>query len=259
MDSLIEILPYSQEVLWLGFAVFIRVGAMMAVMPAFGDQPVPTRVRLALAIMFTLIVAPVVSPTVVAQPITVLSAAAILGPEAVAGLFFGVFLRFFILALQIAGSIAAQATSLSQIFGGTAVVDPQPAIGHVLVVAGTALAALMGLHVQVAIYIIHTYTVVPFGVAVDASVVAALGVAEVSRVFGLGFTLAAPFLIASLIYNVVLGVINRAMPQLMVSFVGAPALTAGGLLLFFLAAPLMLATWMAAFSDFMDMPFGTWP
>jgi flagellar biosynthetic protein FliR len=66
-------------------------------------------------------------------------------------------------------------------------------------------------------------------------------------------------LIASLVYNVVLGVINRAMPQLMVSFVGAPALTAGGLLLFFLAAPIMLAIWLATFSAFMEMPFGAMP
>jgi flagellar biosynthetic protein FliR len=258
VDDFIRMLPFAQEVLWQGFAVFLRVGGTMAVLPAFGDQPVPTRVRLALAIMFTLVVGPAVAPGIAQQPDTQMQILALLGPEALVGLFLGLFLRFFILALQIAGSIAAQSTSLSQIFGGTAVVDPLPAIGHVLVVAGTALAALSGLHVQVAVYIIHSYTLFPFGAALDPMIVAQLGTQEVSRAFGLGFTLAAPFLIASLIYNGVLGVINRAMPQLMVSFVGAPALTAGGLLLFFLTAPLILAIWMAAFSGFMDMPFGAW-
>jgi flagellar biosynthetic protein FliR len=111
----------------------------------------------------------------------------------------------------------------------------------------------------VAVYIINSYALIPFAIGLDPKLVAEVGVAEVTRTFGLGFTLAAPFLIASLIYNVVLGVINRAMPQLMVSFVGAPALTAGGLFLFFLTAPLMLATWVAAFSMFMAMPFGAWP
>lgn len=252
MDELLATLQLSQAFLWTGFAVFVRVGAMIAVLPAFGDQPVPTRVRLTLAIMFSLIVGPAIAPTVPAEPATLLAALAILGPEVITGLFFGIFLRFFILALQIAGSIAAQSTSLSQIFGGTAGVDPQPAIGHVLVVGGTALAALMGLHVQAAAYMIHSYTLAPFGFALESQLISEVGVREVARTFSLGFTLAAPFLIASLIYNVVLGVINRAMPQLMVSFVGAPALTAGGLLLFFLAAPIMLAIWMAAFSAFMD-------
>lgn len=256
---LISLLPVSQNMLWLGFAVFVRIGAMMAVLPAFGDQPVPARVRLVLVVMFSLIVTPAVAATLPPQPASLLQGVAALGPEALTGLFFGIFLRFFVLALQIAGTIAAQSTSLSQIFGGTAAVDPMPAIGHLLVVAGTALAALLGLHVQAAIYMIHTYTMVPFGTALTPEMVATVGVAEVTRAFGLGFTLAAPFLIASLIYNIVLGVINRAMPQLMVSFVGAPALTAGGLFLLFLTAPLMLAIWMAAFADFMDMPFGTWP
>lgn len=259
MDSLLPLVPWSQTTLWVGFAAFIRIGAIMAVLPAFGDQPVPTRVRLALALMFTLIVAPAIAPQIGPIPDSLLGAAALLGPEALTGLFFGMFLRFFILALQIAGSIAAQATSLSQIFGGTAGVDPQPAIGHVLVVGGTALAAMLGLHVQAAAYMLHSYTMVPFAVAMDPGQVAMLGIGEVTRTFTLGFTLAAPFLVASLIYNVVLGVINRAMPQLMVSFVGAPALTAGGLFLFFLTAPAMLALWVMAFSSFMDAPFGGHP
>ncbi|WP_232204229.1 flagellar biosynthetic protein FliR [Roseobacter sp. CCS2] len=253
------LLPYSQAALWTLFAVFTRIGAVMAVLPAFGDQPVPTRVRLVLAVMFTLIVAPAVAPSFETVPTALLAGFGILAMEALTGLFFGIFLRFFILVLQIAGSIAAQSTSLSQIFGGTAAVDPQPAIGHMLVVSGTALAALSGLHIQAASYMIHTYTLVPFGAGLERSLVAEVGVAEVGRTFGFGFMLAAPFLIASLIYNVVLGVINRAMPQLMVSFVGAPALTAGGLFLFFLTAPIMLAIWVAAFSDFMGMPFGVWP
>ncbi len=259
MNFLLEVLPYSQAVLWTGFAVFIRVGAIMAVLPAFGDQPVPTRVRLVLAVMFSLIVGPSVAPTPLNVPDTALIAIAFLTPEVFVGLFFGIFLRFFILVLQISGSIAAQSSSLSQIFGGTAVVDPQPAIGHILVVGGTALAALSGLHIQAAVYMIHSYNLVPLGVGLDPTSVAEIGLNEVGRTFGLGFVLAAPFLIASLIYNVVLGVINRAMPQLMVSFVGAPALTAGGLLLLFLTAPIMLAIWFAAFSSFMDMPFGSWP
>lgn len=259
IDDLLPLVPVSQAALWAGFAVLVRVGAILAVMPAFGDQAVPMRVRFALAVMFTMVVAPSVQAGINAAPQTMLAAAAILAPEVVTGLFFGLVLRFFIFALQIAGAIAAQSTSLSQIFGGTAGVDPQPAIGHLLVVGGTALAAMMGLHVQAAAYVMHSYQLVPFATWIAPSTLTRLGIQEVGRAFSLGFTLAAPFLIASLIYNVTLGVINRAMPQLMVSFVGAPALTAGGLLLLLLAAPLMLGVWIAAFGDFLAAPFGGWP
>ncbi|PUB17621.1 flagellar biosynthetic protein FliR [Yoonia sediminilitoris] len=259
MAEIAQFVPFAQATLWLGFAIFVRLSAIMAVLPAFGDQPVPVRVRLALSIMFTLIVAPTVAGQVGSVPANMLSALGQLGAEVIAGLFFGVLLRFFILILQIAGTIAAQSTSLAQIFGGTAGVDPQPAISHTLVVAGTALAALSGLHVQAAAYMIHGYDLVPFGTMLSGQILSQAGTGEVSRAFSLAFRLAAPFLIASLIYNVTLGIINRAMPQLMVSFVGAPAITAGGLLLFLIAAPIMLSAWMLAFSEFMAAPFRTWP
>lgn len=257
--DLLPFVPLSQAVLWTGFAVFMRISAMMALLPAFGDQVVPMRLRLAISVVFTVIVAPSVAGGIGPPPPSLLAAAASLGPEVLTGLFFGMLLRFFVMALQLAGSIAAQSTSLAQIFGGSAGVDPQPAIAHTLVVAGTALAALSGLHVQAASYMIQSYVLVPFGLAIGGAVVSEAGLAEVARAFALGFTLAAPFLIASLIYNVVLGVINRAMPQLMVSFVGAPAITAGGLLLFLLTAPIMLGLWMNAFSGFMAAPFGAAP
>ncbi|WP_253279519.1 flagellar biosynthetic protein FliR [Loktanella sp. 3ANDIMAR09] len=239
--------------------VFLRIGAMVAILPAFGEQSIPVRVRFGIAVAFTLIVLPVMVGTVGAIPATPQGAAAILAPEVIAGLFFGLLLRFFVFALQIAGMIAAQSTSLSQIFGGTAGVDPQPAIGQVLVVAGLALVALMGLHTDFASYMIETYALAPIGVLLEPSVIAEVGLAAVARIFALGFTLAGPFVMASLMYNLTLGVINRAMPQLMVSFVGAPAITAGGLLLLFLSAPVMLEVWLAAMERLVSDPDGAFP
>ncbi|MEY1557261.1 flagellar biosynthetic protein FliR [Yoonia sp. R2331] len=256
--ELLVLLPIAQSALWAGFVVFLRVAAMMSLFPAFGEQSVPVRLRLAIALAFVLIVTPVLSVQTGPIPSDILPAIVLLFPEVLTGLFFGLLLRFFVFALQIAGTIAAQSTSLSQIFGGSAGVDPQPAMGHVLVVSGLALAAMMGLHVQLTAYILQSYALVPLGVWLMPDVAVDLGVRAVGKTFALGFTLAAPFLIASLIYNVTLGVINRAMPQLMVSFVGAPAITAGGLLLLVLTAPLMLSIWLEAFALVVMNPAGGW-
>ncbi|MEJ2037160.1 MAG: flagellar biosynthetic protein FliR, partial [Maritimibacter sp.] len=51
-------------------------------------------------------------------------------------------------------------------------------------------------------------------------------------------------------------VINRAMPQLMVAFVGAPAITAGGLILMFLSTPILLNIWGQGLIMFLNNPFG---
>ncbi|SMY08226.1 flagellar biosynthetic protein FliR [Flavimaricola marinus] len=254
--ALADFADLATGTLWGALLVFLRIGAMMALIPAFGEQSVPARVKLGLTVAFTLIVLPATAPHIAEPPNETTAILGLAGAEIVSGLFFGMMLRLFIMALQIAGTIAAQSTSLSQLFGGSAGADPLPAMGHVLVISGLALAALLGLHVRVAAYMLQSYDLVPIGVLPMPGIVAEAGVAEVTRCFSLGFTLAAPFVVASLLYNVTLGVINRAMPQLMVAFVGAPAITAGGLALLMISAPFLLSIWSDQFFGFMARPFG---
>ena len=241
--------------LWPAFLVFLRIGAMSALIPAFGERAVPVRVRLGAAAAFTLIVLPSVASDVPPLP-RGWQALALGGGEIAAGLFFGILIRLFVIALQIAGTIAAQSTSVSQIFGGGPGTEPQPAISNLLLTAGLALAAILGLHVHLAAYMIDGYGLVPPGRLPLPSMVAEAGVMTVGRIFGLAFSLAAPFVIASVLYNVTLGVINRAMPQLMVAFVGAPAITAASLFLLALSAPALLALWSGALTGFLAAPLG---
>jgi flagellar biosynthesis protein FliR len=250
MKLLTEATGLAQAALWGAALVFLRMGAMMALMPAFGEQVVPLRVRLMLTLAFTTIVYPAVAPGLpdiangVLRPVV---------GEVAAGLALGVALRLMIVALQIAGTIAAQSTNLSQLVGGGSA-EPQPAMGHVLVWAGLALAVALDLHVRVVSLAILSYQLIPAGAPPSASDLATFGLAQVTRAFALGFSIAAPFVIAALIYNLALGVINRAMPLLSVSLVGAPALTLGGLGLLALAAPLALAGWIAAFEQVLANP-----
>ncbi|MDN5788068.1 flagellar biosynthetic protein FliR [Pseudorhodobacter sp.] len=241
----------SEVWIWAGFLVFLRVGAAMALLPAFGEQSVPQRVRLSLALCFALIVLPAVSDQVtplagnLVLPITT---------EVTAGLLLGIGLRMFIFALQIAGTMAAQSTSLAQLFAGQGA-EPQPAMSNLFVMAALALAVMDGFHIRVVELFILSYDVLPPGQLLPGDAVATWGVAQTTRAFTLAFSLAAPFIAASVIYNLALGVINRAMPQLMVVFVGAPALTLGGLVLLALATPLLLDVWMQALSSFIASPF----
>ncbi|WP_049645566.1 flagellar biosynthetic protein FliR [Candidatus Rhodobacter oscarellae] len=250
----LELLDIGRTTFAIGFIVFLRIGAAMAVLPAFGERSIPQRLRLALALAFTLIVAPAVAPEI--EPIVARGDGFVflIWTEVIAGLALGLTLRLFVLVLQMAGTIAAQSTSLSQIFG-TAALEPLPAIGHLLVVGGLALAAMTGLHVQVARALIGSYQVFPTGGFPDPSLLAEWGIARVASGFALAFTLAAPFVLASFVYNLTLGIINKAMPQLMVAFVGAPAITAGGLILLFLTMPLLLSVWNEQFQTFLANPF----
>lgn len=244
--------------LWAGGLVALRIGAAVFLLPGFGGQTVPMRIRLALAFALTLVVAPAVALPAPLASASFGALATALVSETVTGLCLGFVVRMTIWILQMLGTIAAQSTSLSQILGAAAV-DPQPAIAQVFAVAGLALAMMAGLHTQIAAALIASYDLVPLGTLPGAAGTTGWAVAEVSRGFGLAFSLAAPFAIASLLYNMALGAINRAMPQLMVAFVGAPAITAGGLALMALAAPLILTLWLARLEQVLATPFGAAP
>lgn len=246
------------NLLALSFGVFIRIGAMMALIPAFGEQVIPLRIRLALTLAFTAITAPALAPIMPPAPTAPGPLFALIAAEAVAGLALGIGLRLFTMALQTAGTIAAQATSLSQFFGGAGV-DPQPAMAQILVMAGLALAVTADLHVALAELIVFSYDIFPPARFPDAASLGDWGLGQVARAFTLAFTLAMPFVILSLLFYVGLGAINKAMPQLMVAFVGAPAITWAGLAVLLLTAPLLLPLWHDSFRSFLANPTGPLP
>ncbi|MEP2029509.1 MAG: flagellar biosynthetic protein FliR [Paracoccaceae bacterium] len=254
--ELVNLLGFTQALLWHGFLVFLRVGAAVSMLPAFGERSVPVKVKLVLALAFTCIVAPAVSEFETIESLD--SHGRYVMTETISGLALGIGIRLFVLALQTAGAIAANATSLSQVLGGAAA-DPLPAISYILVIAGLALAVLTGLHIRAAELLILSYDILPPGAFPDARSLSSWGLSQVARAFSLAFVLAAPFVIVSVIYNLTLGVINKAMPQLMVAFVGAPVITAGGLFVLFLVSPLLLTVWGNALNGFLDNPFGSVP
>ncbi|RPE64623.1 flagellar biosynthetic protein FliR [Pacificibacter maritimus] len=255
IDLLPAALGLSQQALLLGFVVFLRVGAMMAVLPAFGERSIPQRVRLALTLCFTIVVTPAVADFI--APFSVQSGAMgrAIATEVLAGLAIGIVLRLFVMILEIAGTIIAQSTSLSQMFGGGAV-EAQPVVGHLLLVGGLALAAMLDLHVRVVEIIIMSYDFIPVGTFIGGATLSDWGLQHIRSGFAMAFSLSAPFVIASLVYNVALGVINRAMPQLMVAMVGAPAITLGGMALMMITLPLLLQIWQHGFDVLLMNPFG---
>ncbi|MGY6547886.1 MAG: flagellar biosynthetic protein FliR [Roseinatronobacter sp.] len=261
MDILTMVFAWQDDIsdlLTRGFGVFVRIAAMLALAPVFGEQVIPVRIRLAIALAFTFIVTPALLvdlPPAPTRPDTLLL---MILSESCAGLALGIGLRLLVMALQTAGTIAAQATSLAQFFGGAGV-DPQPAISQVLIVAALAIAASAGLHVALAELLILSYTIFPPGRFPDGEALAAWGLAQTVRAFWLAFVLATPFVVLSLLFYIALGAINKAMPQLMVAFVGAPAITWAGLAVLMLTAPLMLPVWHQTLQGFLVNPLGATP
>lgn len=242
-DLLAALQDGMRDVALLAGLVFVRIGAIVFLLPGFGEMALPGRLRLGVAVAMTVLVTPALEPSALPGAASLAEFTILLLTEAAIGLMIGLATRLMVHGLQLAGSIAAQSTALAQIAGAGVAPDPMPAMGNALLLSGITLSMVLGLHVKAVIMIIDSYQTLGFGALLPGFSIAEWGIDQAVAAFALGFTLAAPFIIAAFLYNLALGAINRAMPQLMVAFIGAPAITAGTLFLFLLAAPIMVAVW----------------
>ena len=187
----------AQVQAWMagGGLVFARIGPVFALVPVLGERSVPARIRLVAALAMTLVVAPAVAPRIPLPAPDPFGLVLFLGGETLVGLILGLSLRLMILALMMAGTKAAQATSLAQAFGGAGV-DPQPAMAQLLVMAGLCVAAMSGIPERLAQLLVLSYDLFPAGIWPSPEAVAQWGVDRVSRAFALSFSLAAPFVTA---------------------------------------------------------------
>ncbi len=257
-DLLAPLIGMASAEAGAAFAVFARVSGMVFFLPGIGEQTVPVRVRLAAAAAIAIVVIPAVRPPM-APDLGIALFGQVVFAEAVIGLALGISFRIMIFALQLAGAIIAQNASISQLFGQNLANDTETPIANVLTFAGIALALSFGLHFEAVGLFIQSYEVFAFG-QLDFVEDIALWVAESGgAAFALAFSLAAPFVALGLGYNMIIGAANRAMPQLMVAFVGAPAITGAGLLLLAVSAPFILQQWYQSWDQQfrMILPFGT--
>lgn len=256
MEAIAGFLLTMESSLLLWFGVFVRVGATTVLLPGIGERAVPARIKLAAAVALSLIVAPMVIGDLAPVESTPVEIGRIVMTEGTVGLFIGISIRLLLFVIQIAGTIAAQSLSVAQMFGGVSGPEPEPIIATLLTLAVIALALAAGLHVKVALALAASYEVAPFGLALSGADLGAWASASGSAAFTMAVGLALPFIILSFVYNVSLGAINRAMPQLMVAFVGAPAIVMMGLGLLLLALPVILNAWMDRLDFVLANPFG---
>src|SRR5246500_1884760 len=109
--------------------VFARIGAMVMLLPGFGETNIPVRIKLAIALALTLIILPLhrSAYTIDMQSLTPLLV--LLVHEIVIGIVLGATARVTLAALQVAGSVIAQQLGL----GFVTAIDPTQGQQGVLV------------------------------------------------------------------------------------------------------------------------------
>lgn len=234
------------------FFVFARIGAMLMLMPGIGEMYVPTRVRLVVAFVLTLIIATAISIPPLTIDILSPESLIVLLNEIFVGLFIGALARIFLNALQVTANVMGMHISLSSATMFNPAMGAQDSVlSGLLVMAGIAMIFVSDTHYLIIEALVRSYSSFPLMEFVLVQDLKVRVVQTVSESFSLGVQLAFPVIIVATVLNAASGLLNRLMPQMQVYFMVMPLQILSGFLLISFTLSYILGSFISIFSDFM--------
>lgn len=243
--------------------VLSRTGATVMVMPGPGEQSLPMVVRAGIALTLTFLVLPLVTPLLnmgSLDAVGPLGLGGMIAVELFAGVLIGWLARLITMALPIAGQMIAMFIGISS------VLQPDPDLGsgssapaRFMNLLAPLMLLITGAYVFPIRAVIGSYGLIPPGGALLGQTATAhwpiLGDAAHSviqmtgKAFTLGLELSAPFLILSLVWEMMLGIMTRLLPTLQIYNAANPLQMLGGIALLGLTLQALLAVWQGQAFD----------
>ncbi len=243
---------------WAFAAVLLmaRVGCACMLIPGIGEMEVPITVRAGFMLVLVTLLLPVVLPDLPSMPADAAHLGGMVAAEVFNGLWLGWLARMILLALPMAGQIIAGAIGLTNVLQPDAMLGAgASALQRLLGLSAPLLVLGSGLHAMPLEALAGSYRLVPAGTVLPAGDTVDAFVGSLAAAFGLGFRLAAPFLMAAVLFHVSLGLLGRLVPSLQTYFAAQPGQILGGLLLLGLLGSAMVGVWMqAAEGSFAGLP-----
>lgn len=231
--------------IWATALLFGRMGAMIMLLPGFGEPAVPPRVRLALALALAIGLAPSMTDRLPEASTSAWGMALQIGAEVLIGVLLGAVARILVTALATAGQIIGMEVGLA--FAQTA--DPTfnqsgQLVAVFLGILGVTLIFATGLHHMFLQGVIGSYDVIALGAPPPVGDAADLALQTTASSFRVGFQIAMPVMAAGLIFRVGLGVLARLIPSIQVFFVALPLQVMGGLVVMALGLSTGMLIWL---------------
>ncbi len=214
----------AEVIEWIGsyFWPFVRIGGMLMIAPIFSGRMIPVRIRMVVAIVLTITVAPLAPPMPIVDP---------LGPEGilitfyqlVIGLMMGFALRIVFTALEMGGQVIGQLMGL----GFAQMVDPQngisvPVVGQIYNILGTLIFVTLNGHLILIEVLANSFQSMPVTLqGIPISHFWDMLMWGSWMFFG-AIMIAIPAIAALFMVNVAFAVLARTAPQLNIFAVGFP-------------------------------------
>ena len=223
--------------------VFLRIGAMLVMIPVMGEGSVPLRVKAGLALLISLLVFPMIRAEIphLQADSEILAVAFAMAGEVLIGVIIGFAAKIVFAGIQFAGDMIG----IQMGFSIVNVIDP---LSSTQVSVMSEFQYLVAMLVYLSIDAHHTFiyamidsyrVISPFDYHFSGSLIQSL-IMFSTGLFVIAVKISAPVMAVLLFTNVSLGVVARTVPQINVFIVGMPLQIAVGLIIFGLTIPLFV-------------------
>jgi flagellar biosynthesis protein FliR len=229
----VQLTAWTVAFLW----PFVRILALVSTAPVLGDPSVPRQVKVMVAALLALVLAPTLGPAA-AVPIVSAAGVWILVQQVLIGVAMGFSMRLVFTAVQAAGEYIGLQMGLSfasffdPMSGGSTVV-----VSRLLHMLALLIFLAIDGHLLLVAVLAESFETLP----IADTPLAAGGwmslVAAGSGIFAAGLLLALPLVTALLILNLAMGILNRASPQFSIFAVGFPLTLLSGIAMLYLLMP----------------------
>lgn len=232
--------PELLQLIGLYFWPFVRIGAMLSVLPLFGAASVTPQTRIILTLFITMIVAPNLALPPPVDPFT-WQGVLFLVQQILIGLVMGTVFLIVFEAFTMAGYMVATGMGLAF----AQMVDPatgvnSPVVSQYFTIIASLLFLAMNGHLLVIQVVVDSFEYLPVGTHFLTQESLRQLVEFGSYIFSAGVLISLPAVTALLLINVAFGVVTRAAPALNIFAVGFPVTLLAGLVMLSLMTPLML-------------------
>lgn len=213
----------SGEILVPISLIFARIGASFYMFPAIGSRYILNNGKLALALLVSLILFPIIKDFMPQSPISTGKFALLLSLEVIYGIIISMGARICFAALDILGTIISMQSGLAAAnFFDPTQGEQVSLVSNFLILTGYMMVFATDTHYMFFESIVESYKVFEIGSLINTGDLSNFIANTVNQSFILGFKLASPFLAVSIGFMISNGVLSRLMPNLQVFFVVTP-------------------------------------
>ncbi|AHA27764.1 flagellar biosynthetic protein FliR [Candidatus Liberibacter americanus] len=219
------------------FLIFCRIGGCITILPGFSTSYVPIRIRLWIAISFSIVLFPflwdMIYPKVFAEKSDYLK---LIMMESLLGFLYGFIVHMYTLGLQFLGNTISTAIGLNlQMSMGISETTPETSFGSFIGVMGLLVLWVTDFHHHIFYEMVKSYEITPIGnyqyIRFDNILFYITNLLQ--KIFIIMTRLSGPFLFFCVVFNFSIGLLNKLVPQIPVYFVSAPYMIGLGCLIFY--------------------------